>query len=154
MRTGQARSLLIAAARTVVQLTLLGFVLETIFATNRLSWVLLLMLAMGAVASYEVTARQKRRFSGWSGYVLGTVSMFVSTFSVLMLTLLVIVQPEPWFRAQYAIPLFWHVTGQQYDRCCSGAGSFNRWRISIACRNRSPADARYGLENSHSRSAY
>lgn len=47
MRTGQARSLLIAAARTVVQLTLLGFVLETIFATNRLSWVLLLMLAMG-----------------------------------------------------------------------------------------------------------
>jgi len=47
MRTGQARSLLIAAARTVVQLTLLGFVLETIFATNRLSWVLLLMFNGG-----------------------------------------------------------------------------------------------------------
>lgn len=128
MRTGQARSLLIAAARTVVQLTLLGFVLETIFATNRLSWVLLLMLAMGAVAGYEVTARQKRRFSGWSGYVLGTVSMFVSTFSVLMLTLLVIVQPEPWFRAQYAIPLFGMLLGNSMtgvalalDRLTDGA---------------------------------
>lgn len=128
MGTGQASSMLIAAARTVVQLILLGLVLETIFSTNRLSWVLLLMLAMTAVAGYEVTARQKRRFSGWSGYVLGTVSMFVSTFSVLMLTLLVIVQPDPWFRAQYAIPLFGMLLGNSMtgmalalDRLTDGA---------------------------------
>ncbi len=110
-RPRQARSLLIAAARTVAQLLLLGLVLESIFATGNWLWVMLLMTLMAAVAGHEVNARQNRPFAGWAGYGLGTLSMFVSTFSVLMLTLLVIVQPQPWYKPQYAIPLFGMLLG-------------------------------------------
>lgn len=109
--TGQSRAMVIAAIRTVVQLILLGLVLDTIFASAWWVYTLLIILVMVLVAGYEVTARQKRRFRGWWGYGLGTTTMFVSTFSVLLLTLLVMVQPDPWYKPQYAIPLFGMLLG-------------------------------------------
>ncbi len=126
--TGQARPLLIAAARTVLQLSLLGLVLDIIFGASRWYWILAVMLMMALVAGHEVNARQNRPFSGWMGYGLGTASMFISTFSVLMLTLKVIVQPQPWFQPQYAIPLFGMLLGNSMtgialalDRLTDGA---------------------------------
>ncbi|MGF1546658.1 MAG: iron export ABC transporter permease subunit FetB [Thiotrichales bacterium] len=109
--TGQARPLLVAALRTVVQLLLVGLVLEVLFAHARLVWVLLLMAGMLLMAGYEVTARQKRRFRGRWGYGLGTASMFISTFCVMALALLVLVQPQPWYQPQYAIPLLGMLLG-------------------------------------------
>jgi putative ABC transport system permease protein len=77
-----SRQLLIAAARTAIQLTLIGLVLKTLFANVHLVWVTLMALFMLLVAGREVMARQKRRFRGWWGYALGTVSMFLSSFTV------------------------------------------------------------------------
>ncbi len=39
MRLGMSRSLLVAALRTVIQLALVGLVLEALFAAERLVWV-------------------------------------------------------------------------------------------------------------------
>jgi len=97
MRLGNTRALLIAASRTVVQLLLLGLVLKLVFAANNLLWIGLMALVMLLAAGREVMARQKRRFTGSWGFALGTTSMFVSAFSVTLLALLVIVQPEPWY---------------------------------------------------------
>ncbi|PTY37222.1 iron export ABC transporter permease subunit FetB [Saccharospirillum sp. MSK14-1] len=102
---GVSRSLLIAALRTVVQLTLIGLVLEALFTMGALLWVALLALAMLLIAGREVQARQQRPLSGAWGIGIGTVSMFVSAFSVTVLMLAVIIGPEPWYRPQYAIPL-------------------------------------------------
>ncbi|MFP4129934.1 MAG: ABC transporter permease [Halorhodospira sp.] len=106
-----ARSLLIAAARTVVQLLLVGLVLETLFANATLYWVALMGGMMLLVAGREVMARQKRRFTGLWGFGLGTAAMSLSSFSVAVLALVALVQPEPWYQPQYAIPLLGMLLG-------------------------------------------
>lgn len=113
MRVGVelARSTVIAGIRTVVQLLLIGLVLEALFANTSLWWVALLSMAMLLIAGREVMARQGRRFGGWWGYGLGTVAMFVSSFSVTILALTVIVGPEPWYEPRYAIPLLGMMLG-------------------------------------------
>ena len=111
MRLGLGRSLLIAAARTTVQLLLIGLVLRALFANERLVWLTLLSAVMLLVAGYEITRRQKRRMKGWWGYGVGTFSMFVSAFSVTVLALTIIIGPEPWYKPQYAIPLLGMMLG-------------------------------------------
>ncbi|WP_444678082.1 ABC transporter permease [Halomonas sp. E19] len=111
MRLGMSRSLLVAALRTVIQLALVGLVLEALFAAERLVWVVLMALAMLLIAGREVMARQKRRLLGGWAFGIGTLSMFLSSFTVAVLTLTVIIGPEPWYRPQYAIPLLGMLLG-------------------------------------------
>jgi putative ABC transport system permease protein len=110
-RLGLGGSLLIAAVRTVVQLSLIGLVLEALFAVGALGWVALMAVAMLLIAGREVMARQKHRFAGWWAFGIGTTSMFVSAFSVTVLTLVVVIGPDPWFAPQYAIPLLGMLLG-------------------------------------------
>ncbi|MFW3616263.1 ABC transporter permease [Billgrantia antri] len=111
MRLGMSRSLLVAALRTVIQLALVGLVLEALFAAERLVWVVLMALVMLLVAGREVMARQKRRLLGGWAFGIGTLSMFLSSFTVAVLTLTVVIGPEPWYRPQYAIPLLGMLLG-------------------------------------------
>jgi len=97
--------IIIAAIRTTVQLLLIGFVLKIIFQQNQLAWILLLLLTMLFIAGYEVMARQTHRLKGAWAYSIGSFSMFISSFTVALFALLVVVQPDPWYQPQYAIPL-------------------------------------------------
>ncbi len=108
---GLARQLLIAAARTAIQLTLIGLVLKTLFAHVSLLWVSLLAVLMLAMAGYEVMARQHRRFCGGWGYGIGVVSMFISSFAIALFALVVVVGHDPWYQPQYAIPLLGMLLG-------------------------------------------
>ncbi|WP_346837577.1 iron export ABC transporter permease subunit FetB [Microbulbifer sp. SAOS-129_SWC] len=110
-RLGVGRSLLIAAARTAIQLTLIGMVLEALFATERLLWVALMGLAMLLLAGREVVARQQQRLRGGWSFGIGTLSMFISAFTVTILTLVAVIGPEPWYAPQYAIPLLGMLLG-------------------------------------------
>jgi len=103
--TGLARTLLVAAARTTVQLLLVGLVLRTLFGYAHPALVALVALVMIAVAGREVHARQQRRLRGAWGLGLGAGSLFVSSFAVAVLALVVVVEAEPWYAPQYAIPL-------------------------------------------------
>jgi putative ABC transport system permease protein len=111
LRLGTTRTVLVAAARTVVQLLLIGFVLEVLFGHVSLAWVALLALVMLGVAGREVRARQHRRLKGWWSFHLGTLSMFVSSFAVTVLALAVIIGAAPWYTPQYAIPLLGMLLG-------------------------------------------
>ncbi|MBA2492476.1 MAG: ABC transporter permease [Gammaproteobacteria bacterium] len=108
---GHWRTLIVAAVRCAAQLLLIGLVLEALFANVSLWWVALLSMAMLIIAGYEVMWRQQRRFEGLVGYALGTLSMFVSSFSVTFLALTVIVGPDPWYEPRYAIPLLGMMLG-------------------------------------------
>jgi putative ABC transport system permease protein len=105
------RRMLVAAARSTVQLLLLGLVLKVLF-NNANPWLVggLAMLMLG-VAGYEVMARQKHRLKGFWGYGTGAVSMFLSSFSIALLALLALLQPSPWYTPQYAIPLLGMLLG-------------------------------------------
>jgi putative ABC transport system permease protein len=111
LRLGVEVRVLIAAARSTVQLILLGFVLKVLFELQSLTWILALALFMLAVAGWEVMARQRRRYRGPWGIGIGTLSMFLSSFSVTLLALLVIVRVEPWYQPQYLIPLLGMLLG-------------------------------------------
>lgn len=110
-RLGIARGLLVSAARTALQLALVAFVLEAVFALDALYWIGLTALVMLLIAGAEVSARQHRRLRGGWSYGIGAVSMFVSAFAVTLLTLAVIVAPEPWYAPRYAIPLLGMMLG-------------------------------------------
>jgi putative ABC transport system permease protein len=126
MRLGNTKSLLIAATRTVLQLLLLGMVLKVVFAASNLYWIALLSTIMLLAAGREVMVRQKKRFVGSWGFLLGTSSMFVSAFSITLLALLVIVQPEPWYLPQYSIPLLGMLLGNTLNGITLGLDSLTR----------------------------
>lgn len=111
LRLGIGRQLIIAAARSTVQLLILGMILKTLFAQTSLWLIALMTLVMLAVAGHEVMARQQRRFKGSWGYGLGTLSMFLSSFLITLLALTVVVNVDPWYRPQYLIPLLGMLLG-------------------------------------------
>lgn len=111
LHLGVERRVLVAAARSAVQLSLIGYVLHALFATTHPALIGLMALAMLAFAGWEVMSRQKRRYRGPWGYGIGTLSMFLSSFSVLLLALTVIVGVRPWYQPQYLIPLLGMLLG-------------------------------------------
>lgn len=110
-RLGISRSLLVATLRTLVQLALIGLVLELLFSVGSLLWVALMAAVMLLLAGREVMVRQRRRLTGSWAYGIGTLSMFVSSFSVAVITLVVLIGPAPWYTPQYAIPLLGMLLG-------------------------------------------
>ncbi|HEC17920.1 MAG TPA: iron export ABC transporter permease subunit FetB [Gammaproteobacteria bacterium] len=111
MRLGLSGQLLVAAARTVVQLLLVGLVLKALFAHVHLLWIGGISLVMLLAAGREVMARQQRRFTGGWGFGLGTGAMFVSSFAIAILTLVTIIGADPWYEPQYAVPLLGMLLG-------------------------------------------
>ncbi len=99
------KRILISAVRTVVQLLFIGFILKTLFERVELEWILLLTTIMLSIATYEVIARQKSRFTGFWGYGLGFITLFISSFSISFLVLIVIIDEAPWYAPQFSIPL-------------------------------------------------
>ncbi|MCB1905607.1 MAG: ABC transporter permease, partial [Gammaproteobacteria bacterium] len=111
MRLGVERRLLVAASRSVIQLTLLGLVLKTLFEQTSFLLIGGLALFMLGMAGYEVMARQERKFAGFWGMGIGTLSMFISSFSITLLALHLVVKVEPWYTPQYLIPLLGMLLG-------------------------------------------
>ena len=108
---GVGRRVLVAALRGTVQLMLVGLVLKQLFAQANPVLIGLIVLVMWSVAGWEVQSRQKRRYTGPWGYGIGTLSLFLSSFSVTLLALLVIIQVEPWYQPRYLIPLLGMLLG-------------------------------------------
>jgi putative ABC transport system permease protein len=108
---GVERRLLWAALRTTLQLLFIGWILKQLFEQNNPAWVTLMATIMLLFAGREVMGRQQRAFKGLWGYGMGTMAMFVSSFAITFIALQLIIQPEPWYRPQYAIPLLGMLLG-------------------------------------------
>lgn len=109
LKLGLERKLFVAAVRTVVQLLLLGLVLEWIFEVRYWQLVLVLMLMMTLIASVAAVRRIEHHYQGaWSDSI---VSMWASSWFILAVALLGIVQVEPWYSPQYTVPLLGMILG-------------------------------------------
>ena len=117
---GLEQRLLVSALRTTVQLLLIGLVLKVLFDNAHWLWVSAMAAIMVTVAGREVMARQKRRFAGWWGFGLGTLSMFLSSFTVTILALVVVIGNTPWYAPQYAIPLLGMILGNTMNGIALG----------------------------------
>ncbi|MEX1318010.1 MAG: iron export ABC transporter permease subunit FetB [Synechococcaceae cyanobacterium] len=103
------RTLLVAALRMVVQLLLVGFVLEWLFRQREAPLIVVLGLAMAAIAGLAAVNRTRRRFSGI--YLDSLLSVMSSSALVTGLALIAIIRSDPWFAPQYLIPLLGMVLG-------------------------------------------
>jgi len=120
MRLNLATQLVVAALRTTIQLLLIGLILKFIFDRAHPAILVLISGVMLAIAGREVMRRQKRRFTGWWGYGVGSVSMFISSFIITILALVIIIDTEPWYQPRYAIPLLGMMLGNTMNGIALG----------------------------------
>lgn len=121
-----ARQLIIAAIRNVIQLLLIGYILKLIFNSNNLYFLASIAIVMLLVAGFEINARQKYPLKRWVGFKIGTSALFISSFAMALLTLMVIVAPTPWYSPQYAIPLLGMLLGNTMNGISLGMDKLNQ----------------------------
>ena len=126
LQLGIARQLLFSGLRTVAQLMLIGLILKSIFSYVHLGWITVLSIVMLLLAGREVMSRQKYRLKGWWGFGLGTLSMFISSFSITLIALNVIINVDPWYTPQYAIPLLGMMLGNTMNGISLGQDRLNQ----------------------------
>ena len=137
---GVARTFLVAGARLVVQLLLVGLVLKTVF-TLQSPWLVGLVIAiMLGAASHEIVLRQERKLAGLWRYGLGSSVTVLATLFVTAFALM-IVQPKPWFSPQVTIPLLGIILGSVMN---SVSISLNQFNVAVA-RDRSSIEAQLAL---------
>ncbi len=110
LRLGMERTLLIASVRTVVQLLLIGLILEWVFGLEHWYAVAGVMLVMTLIAGLTAVRRAERPYPGiWLDTML---TILVSSWSITAFALLVVVRgEESWYQPQYSIPLLGMVLG-------------------------------------------
>lgn len=108
-RLGLELNLAIATGRSILQLAVLGYVLDFIFALEN-PWAVLVFLAVMLTITAIVA---RNRISQKIPYVLPLVwgAMFLSTFLTLVYTNFLIIQPDRWYEPRYIIPLAGMVLG-------------------------------------------
>ena len=103
------RRLAIAAVCTVVQLLLIGLVLEWVFRIDRWYVVVGMMTLMTIAAGVAAIQRTKIRYPGiWRRSLAAT---WASSWLIAAVALGLIVRVRPWYTPQYAIPLLGMILG-------------------------------------------
>jgi putative ABC transport system permease protein len=127
LQLGLERRLLMASIRTVVQLLLVGLILQWVFDLGRLWYVVLSIIAlMTLVAGISAVQRTERRYKGvWSDSV---VSMWASSWLVGVVALMGVIQIQhrgyPWYDPQYSIPLLGMILGNTLNGISLGLDRF------------------------------
>jgi putative ABC transport system permease protein len=106
---GLGRRLLLAAACTVIQLLLVGLLLEWVFRMERWYVVLGLMCLMTVIGGIVSIHRVHFRYPGI--WISSLISVWASSWIMAAAALFVIVPVRPWYSPQYAIPLVGMILG-------------------------------------------
>ena len=122
LRLGLEKSLLIGSMRMVVQLLLIGYILEYIFNLNQPLPVLAIALLMTGLASISAVNRTRRRFAGI--YLDSLISVLASAALVTGAGVAGILRVSPWFDPQYMIPLLGMVLGNILNGISLGLDRF------------------------------
>ena len=109
LRLGVERRLGVAALRTVIQLGLLGLILEKIFALDNPLLVVGLLLLMTVFAAREAVTRASRDYRGI--LIDAWLTMAATCFVIGGMVTQVVVGVEPWYDPQYVIPLLGMILG-------------------------------------------
>lgn len=109
LRLGLEKTLAVASLRTVVQLLAVGYVLSWIFALDSPWLVALLAALMIAAASRAAVQRSARRFSGATTGAFATLA--ITGVATTLGATTVVIGVEPWWKAQYVVPLLGMVLG-------------------------------------------
>ena len=101
----QVKNLWIGTVRMVAQLLFMGVWLSYVFYADNPIWIALVAVVMLTAAGYEITKRQQYRFRKLNGLLVGFMALSMTSLVLLVGVLTIIIQPQPWYEPQYAIPL-------------------------------------------------
>ena len=135
------RQLLWAAARMVVQLIAVGFILRFIFALNNPLATLAIVVVMGAIAAREIAARPVRKFKGLAGLSISGATVALATIVTAGLALTTAIRPHPWYDPRYAVSLTGIILGSVLN---SGSLTLDGI-VGGVWRERSAIEAQLGL---------
>ena len=123
LRLGMEWTFLWASLRTIMQLLLVGLVLEWVFAIDRWYVVLVLLAVMTIIASIAAVRRSERRYPNiWIDALL---SIAASSWLVTAFALFAVLQTaDRWYQPQYAIPLMGMVLGNTLNGISLGLSTF------------------------------
>lgn len=123
LRLGMERTLFLASVRTVLQLLLIGWVLEWVFRLNRWYLVAIILVIMTGTAGVTAAQRNRRRFPGhWWNTI---VSVWAATWLVTAYGVFVVIQEtRSWYDPQYLIPLMGMILGNSLNGTSLGLNSF------------------------------
>lgn len=102
-------SLGFAAARTILQLSIVGFVLEVVFADPNPVTVIAVLVVMLSTATRVAYSRIGEKISLMLPIVGG--SLLLSTALTLIYVNILIIKPQTWYQPQYLVPLAGIVLG-------------------------------------------
>ncbi|WP_446442734.1 ABC transporter permease [Psychrobacter sp. 1176_08] len=109
LRLQLTKTLLMAAVRTVVQLSFIGLILAWIFAREQWYEVLVILTIMTLIAGSAAKNRVKRHYKGLFTDTLLAVS--ASAILVTAIAIVMILQVQPWYTPQFIIPILGLILG-------------------------------------------
>ena len=122
LKLGLEKSLMIASVRMIVQLLLIGYVLQWLFTLSNPWLVIAIALLMAGVAGMSAVNRTSRRFPGI--YWRSLLSVLVASFLITNLSVTGIVQVQPWYNPQYLIPMLGMILGNTLTGISLGLDRF------------------------------
>ena len=128
LRLRLERLLLLAAARTVGQLLLLGLILHWVFDLSSLPTILGLAAAMTLVAGWTATRRGRHRYRGIA--LDAFVSIWIASWVITAYALSAVVQADPWYVPRYSIPLLGMVLGNSLNGVSLGLASLTEGLVA------------------------
>ena len=135
------RQVLFAAARMVVQLIAVGYILRFVFALRNPAATLGLVVLMAVIAAREITARPGRRLRGSAGLALSAGGVVIATAATVILALATAIRPHPWYDARYAVTLAGIILGSVLNAGSLALDSF----LSGVGRERPAIEAQLAL---------
>ena len=106
-KLGINKSTVIALVRLFLQLLLVGFYLEYIFELDSILLNTGWLIVMITVGSYSIITK-----SGLNNrylFIANSIALSCAVLPILLVLSLLIIQPAPWYSAQYMIPISRHV---------------------------------------------
>jgi putative ABC transport system permease protein len=101
---GHKGEILLASVRMTIQLIAVGFILEYVFSNQSPIYSILILLIMETFAIYNIFGRIEGRISKKLKLIIAG-SMFLGTSISILFFVIAVVGLDPWFRADYFIPL-------------------------------------------------
>ena len=109
LRLGLTRSIVVAAVRTVLQLSAIGLILKHVFAAEHPVWVVVIVLVMTLTAGWSAGSRGRYRYAGMRQDAVLTV--WTTSWLVAAIGFYAVLHVSPWYSPQYIIPILGMILG-------------------------------------------
>jgi putative ABC transport system permease protein len=127
----QVKQLWWASLRMTVQLLFMGVWLSWVFYADNPLWIVLVGFVMLSAAGYEISKRQKYRFTYVYSIAIGLLSLSLTSLLLLVGVLVFVIQPEPWYQPQYMIPLLGMLLGNSMTAIGVGLDTLTRNAVQL-----------------------